>query len=116
METILKTEQLCKYYGTGENQVQAFFHAHFFPLAAIKTLKNFMIILPGNADSLIFYLNPDILETLVSAVNRVYLKADKKQIEIEFEESEDLTATMIPHDEKWICEAFIRLLVSSLSC
>ena len=23
METILKTEQLCKYYGTGENQVQA---------------------------------------------------------------------------------------------
>lgn len=23
METILRTEQLCKYYGTGDNQVQA---------------------------------------------------------------------------------------------
>ncbi len=56
----------------------------------------------------------DILETLVSAVNRVYLKADKKQIEIEFEESEDLTATMIPHDEKWICEAFINVLENAV--
>ena len=50
----------------------------------------------------------------MSAVNRVYLKADKKQIEIEFEESEDLTATMIPHDEKWICEAFINVLENAV--
>ncbi len=28
METILKTEQLCKYYGTGENQVQAVCNAN----------------------------------------------------------------------------------------
>jgi len=56
----------------------------------------------------------DILETLVQAVNRVYLKADIKQIAIEFEESEDLAATVIPHDVKWVCEAFINILENAV--
>lgn len=57
------------------------------------------------------HLEPaDILETLVTAVNRVYLKAEKKQIAIEFEESEDLAPILIPHDVKWLCEAFINIL------
>ena len=56
----------------------------------------------------------DILETLVAAVNRVYLKAQEKQIAIEFEETEDLAATVIPHDVKWICEAFINILENAV--
>lgn len=56
----------------------------------------------------------DILETLVAAVNRVYLKAQEKQIAIEFEETEDLEATVIPHDVKWICEAFINILENAV--
>ena len=56
----------------------------------------------------------DILETLVTAVNRVYLKAEEKQIAIEFEESEDLAAILIPHDVKWLCEAFINILENAV--
>lgn len=56
----------------------------------------------------------DILETLVAAVNRVYLKAEEKQIAIEFEESEDLQAMVIPHDVKWLCEAFINILENAV--
>lgn len=56
----------------------------------------------------------DILETLVAAVNRVYLKAEEKQIAIEFEESEDLESMKIPHDVKWVCEAFINLLENAI--
>lgn len=56
----------------------------------------------------------DILETLVAAVNRVYLKAQEKQIAIEFEETEDLAATVIPHDVKWLCEAFINILENAV--
>lgn len=56
----------------------------------------------------------DFLETLVAAVNRVYLKAEEKQIAIEFEESEDLKSTEIPHDRKWVCEAFINILENAV--
>lgn len=56
----------------------------------------------------------DILETLVAAVNRVYLKAQEKQIAIEFEETDDLAAMVIPHDVKWICEAFINILENAV--
>ncbi len=56
----------------------------------------------------------DILETLVAAVNRVYLKAEEKQIAIEFEETEDLKPTIIPHDVKWLCEAFINILENAV--
>lgn len=56
----------------------------------------------------------DILETLVAAVNRVYLKAEEKQIAIEFEETEDLKPTVIPHDVKWLCEAFINILENAV--
>ncbi len=52
----------------------------------------------------------DILETLVTAVNRIYLKAEEKQIAIQFEEMEDRAAMIIPHDVKWLCEAFINIL------
>lgn len=56
----------------------------------------------------------DILETLVSAVNRVYLKAEGKQISIKFEETEDLCNITILHDVKWVCEAFINILENAI--
>ncbi len=56
----------------------------------------------------------DILDTLVTAVNRIYLKAEEKQIAIEFEEIEDMTALVIPHDVKWLCEAFINILENAV--
>lgn len=56
----------------------------------------------------------DLLETLVSAVNRVYLRAEAKQIALEFEESQDLASIMICHDVKWICEAFINILENAI--
>lgn len=56
----------------------------------------------------------DLLETLVAAVNRVYLKAEAKQITVEFEESADLSSVVICHDVKWICEAFINILENAI--
>lgn len=56
----------------------------------------------------------DILETLITAVNRVFLKAEEKQIAIEFEESEDLREMIICHDVKWLCEAFINILENAV--
>lgn len=56
----------------------------------------------------------DLLETLVAAVNRVYLKAEAKQITVEFEESKDLESVIICHDVKWVCEAFINILENAI--
>ena len=56
----------------------------------------------------------DLLETLVAAVNRVYLKAEAKQITVEFEESKDLESVVICHDVKWVCEAFINILENAI--
>ncbi|MEY8391645.1 HAMP domain-containing sensor histidine kinase [Lachnospiraceae bacterium 45-W7] len=56
----------------------------------------------------------NILETLVAAVNRVFLKAEEKQIAIEFEEGKDLADLWIPHDVKWLCEAFINILENAV--
>ena len=56
----------------------------------------------------------DILETLISAINRVYLKAEEKQISIELEEGEEPPSFLIPHDVKWVCEAFINLLENAI--
>ncbi|QEK18810.1 sensor histidine kinase [[Clostridium] hylemonae] len=46
-------------------------------------------------------------ETLVRAVNGVYLKANMKNIEIEMEDFKDM---MLPHDKKWTAEAFANVL------
>lgn len=46
-------------------------------------------------------------ETLVRAVNGVYLKANTKDIEIEMEDFQDM---LLPHDTKWTAEAFANVL------
>lgn len=56
----------------------------------------------------------DILETLIAAVNRVYLKAEEKQISIEFQDMEEFGSVELPHDVKWVCEAFINILENAI--
>lgn len=56
----------------------------------------------------------DILETLIAAINRVYLKAEEKQISIEFQEEEDFGSLEILHDVKWVCEALINILENAI--
>lgn len=48
-----------------------------------------------------------IKETIVRAVNSVYLKAGKKNIELEMTDFKDLT---LPHDPRWTAEAFTNVL------
>lgn len=54
-----------------------------------------------------------LFETLLEAVNRVYLKADEKHIHIEMD-AEELQELQTPHDRKWICEAVINLLDNAI--
>lgn len=55
-----------------------------------------------------------IFDTLLEAVNRVYLKAEEKQITMELEAEEDLQKLEIVHDRKWLCEGFINLLENAV--
>ena len=55
-----------------------------------------------------------LLNTMVNAVNRVYPKASDKEIEIAFENVEEVQDIVIWHDEKWLCEAFINVLDNSI--
>lgn len=55
-----------------------------------------------------------IFETLLEAVNRVYLKAREKQIEIGMETAQRLQSLRFIHDKKWLCEAFINLLENGI--
>lgn len=65
----------------------------------------------------------DILETVASAVNRVYLKASDKKIAIEMEQvsgrpipqdEQEMSGLLLPHDVKWTCEAFINILENAI--
>lgn len=65
----------------------------------------------------------DILETVASAVSRVYLKASDKKIAIEMEqvsgqsipqEEKATSGLLLPHDVKWTCEAFINILENAI--
>lgn len=55
-----------------------------------------------------------IFDTLLEAVNRVYLKAEEKQITMELEAEEDLQKLELAHDRKWLCEGFINLLENAV--
>lgn len=58
--------------------------------------------------------NLSIFQTLVDAVSRVYVKAEEKEIEMELEAEEELQSLKLPHDKKWLCEAFINLLENAI--
>lgn len=55
-----------------------------------------------------------LFDTLVVAINRIYLKAEEKQIELVMEAEEELQTLKIPHDVKWISEAFINILDNAI--
>lgn len=55
-----------------------------------------------------------IFETLLEAVNRVYLKAEEKQVRMELEAEERLQTLRIFYDKKWVCEAFINILENAV--
>ncbi|MBS6195255.1 MAG: HAMP domain-containing histidine kinase [Clostridiales bacterium] len=59
-------------------------------------------------------LNPkdgSLKETLVRAVNGVFLKANEKQIEIEMEDFQDL---ILCHDSRWTAEAFSNVIDNAI--
>lgn len=56
----------------------------------------------------------NIFETIVNAVNRVYVKAEEKGIDIVLEAQEELQNLSVPHDKKWLCEALINLLENAV--
>lgn len=58
--------------------------------------------------------NASIFDTIVGAVNRIYLKAEEKDIEIEMESEDKLQQLKLPHDRKWLCEAFINVLENAV--
>lgn len=51
-----------------------------------------------------------IFETILEAVNRIWVKAQKKGIEIQMESGDDIEDLEIRHDRKWLCEALLNLL------
>nr|WP_294464095.1 HAMP domain-containing sensor histidine kinase [uncultured Sellimonas sp.] len=51
-----------------------------------------------------------IFDVILEAVNRVWVKAQKKGIEIEMEEEDKIEDLVLPLDRKWLCEALINLL------
>lgn len=51
-----------------------------------------------------------IFDVILEAVNRVWVKAQEKEIEIEMEAEERLEDLVLPLDPKWLCEALINLL------
>ncbi len=51
-----------------------------------------------------------LLDTLVTAVNRIYPKACEKQIDLVFDYEPDIEELIVWHDAKWLCEAFVNLL------
>lgn len=51
-----------------------------------------------------------IFETVVESVNRIWDKADRKNMEIVFEGEKGIETLEIPHDRKWLGEALINLL------
>ena len=55
-----------------------------------------------------------LLETIVTAVNRIYPKASTKSIELIFDYDEKLESYEIMMDKKWFCEAIINVLDNAI--
>lgn len=51
-----------------------------------------------------------IFDTILEAVNGIWVKAQKKNIEIQMDAGDDIEDLMISHDRKWLCEALLNLL------
>ena len=58
--------------------------------------------------------NSRIFDTVVHAVDRVYVKAEEKHINISLEGADSLKELMLPHDRKWTGEALINILENAV--
>lgn len=55
-----------------------------------------------------------IFDTILEAVNRVWMKAEEKKIEIQMEADEKIEKLEVRHDKKWLCEALINVLENAI--
>lgn len=55
-----------------------------------------------------------IFDTIVYAINRIYVKAEEKGIQIELGAEEVLKELFLPHDKKWLSEAFINIFENAV--
>ncbi len=51
-----------------------------------------------------------LMDTVISAVNRTYPKADEKEIEFVFDYEKELETCMVMQDKRWLGEAVINVL------
>ena len=51
-----------------------------------------------------------IFDTILEAVNRIWIKAKQKDIEIQMEARDEIENLIIRHDRKWLSEALINIL------
>ncbi|MDE6432778.1 MAG: HAMP domain-containing histidine kinase [Lachnospiraceae bacterium] len=59
--------------------------------------------------------NANIFETVVQAVNQVYMKAEEKGIEITIDGTEpEMEKLILPHDIKWTKEAIVNVLENAI--
>lgn len=91
---------------------QEFLHRSGAMLAGLENLLAALINISRLETGLIEIriAEANIFNTLLEAVNRVYQKAEAKQIEIAMEAAEELQSLIIPHDAGWMCEAVVNLL------
>ena len=52
-----------------------------------------------------------LIDTVISAVNRTYPKADEKEIEFVFDYEKELETCTIMQDKRWLGEAVINVLL-----
>ena len=55
-----------------------------------------------------------LIDTVISAVNRTYPKADEKEIEFVFDYEKELEACTIMQDKRWLGEAVINVLDNAI--
>ena len=54
------------------------------------------------------------MDTVISAVNRTYPKADEKEIEFVFDYAKELETCMVMQDKRWLGEAVINVLDNAI--
>lgn len=55
-----------------------------------------------------------LFDTILLAVNRIYPRAEEREIEIGLEAEEELQQIRVLHDARWLCEAFLNVLENAV--
>lgn len=86
---------------------------------SMKELETLMdsLIQISRMESGLIEIKPEekpLIDTIRTAVNCVFLKADEKHISIEMDDKENIGELPVPHDPKWMTEAFINLFENAI--